>query len=67
MIISKDSAYFKMGVLTAMSLVHGAGNFSIYSPTVYNFLSGMKPSDLIASSDEVPNLLVREVLKQVGF
>ena len=48
-----------------MSLVHGGGAFSIFCPTVYNFLCGMKPSDLIASVDEIPDSSIREILKQV--
>lgn len=48
--------YFKMGVLTAMSLVHGAGSFNVFCDSVYNFLCGMKPSDLIANSDEIADI-----------
>ena len=52
-----------MGMLTAMSFIHGAGNFG---HSVYNFMAGMNPSDMIANIDEVPDLLIRNILKQVS-
>ena len=55
-----------MGMLTAMSFIHGAGNFKIFGHSVYNFMAGMKPSDMIANIDEVPDLSIRNILKQVS-
>lgn len=48
-----------------MALVHGGGGFNIFCSTVYNFLCGIKPSELIASPDEVPDASIRMLLKQV--
>ncbi len=61
----QDSEYFKLGVLAAIALVHGGGAFNLFCPTVYNFLCGVKASELITSIDEVPDSEVREVLKKV--
>ena len=57
--------YFRLGVLAAMSLVHGGASFRVFCPTVYRFLSGKSAADLIASISEVEDADVREVLKKV--
>ena len=57
--------YFRLGVLAAMSLVHGGASFRVFCPTVYRFLSGTSAADLIASISEVEDADVREVLKKV--
>ncbi len=58
--------YYQLGVLAAMSLVHGGGSFAILSSTVYNYICGMNPSDLIPNIDEVPDE-TRGILKQVTY
>ena len=63
----QNDEYLKLGKLAAMSLVHGGAAFKLFSPTVYNFLSGSNAADLIAGISEVPDLCVREVLKQVSI
>ena len=50
-----------------MSLVHGGGAFRLFGPTVFNFLCGSNPADLIAGVSEVPDPSVREFLKQVSL
>lgn len=55
----------RLGILAAMSLVHGGASFKIFSPTVFRFLSGKNAADLIASIDEVPDSAIKEILKQV--
>ena len=49
-----------------MALVHEGASFRLFSPCVYNYLSGMDASDLIASIEEVPEQSDRALLKQVG-
>ena len=57
----------KLGTLAAMALVHGGASFRLFSPCIYNYMSGMDASDLIASIDEVPQESVRLFLKQVNY
>lgn len=48
-----------------MALVHGGGAMNILCPSVYNFLTGMLPSDVIVSIDEIDDKQTRRVLEQV--
>lgn len=50
-----------------MSLVHGGGAFRLFGPTVFNFLCGSNPADLITGVSEVPDPSIREFLKQVSL
>ena len=59
--------YSRLGMLAAMSLIHGGGAFRLFGPTVFNFLCGMNPADLIAGISEVPDPSLREILKQVSL
>ena len=52
----------QIGQLTAMSLVHGSGAIIIFCPAVYNYMCGMSPSDIIVSSDEVPDKIIKLVM-----
>jgi hypothetical protein len=61
----QDSVYFRLGLLAAMSLVHGGASFRVVCPTVFRFLSGKSAADLIASISEVDDPDVREILKKV--
>ena len=63
----QESVYLRLGTLAAMSLVHGGAAFRVFSPTVFRFLSGKNPADLIPSISDVPDPAVRDILKQVGF
>lgn len=49
-----------------MTLVHGGGAINIFSPSVYNFLSGMSPSDIIVDIAEVPEEATKQVLGRVS-
>lgn len=48
-----------------MALAHQGASFRIFCPTVYRFLSGNNASDLIASINEIPDVKVQAVLKEV--
>ena len=54
-------------MLAAMSLIYEGGAFRLFGPTVFNFLSGLNPADLIAGISEVPDSSIREILKQVSL
>ena len=41
----------------SMSLLHGGSAIQLLSLSVYNFLSGMNPSDIIVAIEEVPDEL----------
>lgn len=56
----QDCVYSRLGTLAAMSLVHGGTAFRLFSPTVFNFLSGLNAADLIAGISEVPDPSIRE-------
>ena len=48
-----------------MSIVHEGASFKIMSDTVYRFMCGNNPADLVANIDEVPDAGIRSILKQV--
>ena len=50
-----------------MSLVHGGTSFKIMGPTMYSFMSGKDPADLIADISEVPAAETRLFLSQVMY
>ena len=39
----------------------------LFSPCVFNFMTGVDAADLIAGTDEVPQSDIREILKQVNI
>ena len=45
--------YYHLGQLAAMALTHGGGAINILSPSTYNFMCGMKPSDIVVNGDEI--------------
>ena len=49
-----------------MSLVHGGSAVRILSCSVYNFLTGMKPLDIIVDIDEIPDPGIKEILQKVS-
>ena len=57
--------YYKLGILAAMTLVHGGARFNLFCPSIYHFMSGIKAVDLIPTIEEVPDHSTREVLNQV--
>lgn len=63
--ILQDGVYFRLGQLMAMAFVHGGAAVKILCPSVFNYLSGIKPCDLIVGIDEVPDAGIREILWKV--
>jgi len=57
--------FFRLGQLMAMALVHGGAAVCILSPSVFNYLSGMKSSEIIVGLGEVPDAGVKEILEKV--
>ena len=49
----------------SMAFIHGGAAIRIIGPSVFNYLSGIKPSDLIVGVDEVPDAGVRDILWKV--
>ena len=47
-----------------MALVQGGAGFHILSQSVFNYVSGMSISEIVASVDEVPDLAVREAISE---
>ena len=62
----QDGFYFFLGQLAAMTLVHGGGAINILCPSVYNFLAGMSPSDIIVDIDEIPEEATKQVIRKVS-
>ena len=50
----------------AMALVHGGSAVQIMSRSVFNYIAGMKPLDIIVDIDEIPEPDVRETLHRVS-
>ena len=59
------SFYSRLGMLAAMSLVHGGASFKLFSLSIYNFMCGWEASNLIVGIDEVPQCDIREILNKV--
>ena len=49
----------------AMALVHGGSAVNIMSKSVFNFMTGMKPLDIIVDINEIPEQDVREIVTKV--
>ena len=45
--------------------VHSGGALKTFCPAVYSFMCGMSPSDIIVSSGEVPDEIIRDFLEKV--
>ena len=48
----------------AMALLQGGASIRILSRAVFNYLSGMKPGDIIVSICECPDAVVRDLLHE---
>lgn len=57
--------YYYLGQLSAMALVQGGSAIRLFSPSVYSFLCGTKPSDIIAQPDEVSDTSVKNLMQEV--
>ena len=57
--------YSQLGNLVAMALVHGGGPLCLFSPSVYRYLCGSDPVDIIVGMDEIGEYEVKNILKQV--
>ena len=61
----QEGVYYRIGQLMAMALVHGGAAVHLISQSLYNFLTGMKPCDIIVGVHEIPDASVREMLQMV--
>ena len=50
-VIEQGGIYFRLGQLMAMAIIYGGAGVRTLSPSVFNFLNGMKPSDIIVGID----------------
>ena len=50
-----------------MALAQNGAGCHILSISLYNYISGMSISDIIATADEVPDFSVREAINEVIF
>ena len=48
-----------------MALTHGGGGMNILGPSTYNFLCGMKPSDIVVDGDEITDIDARIIVDKV--
>ena len=55
----------RLGQLMAMALLQGGAPIRIPSPSVFNYLSGMKLGDIIVGISECPEAAVRDLLWKV--
>lgn len=62
----QDGEYYRLGQLLAMAVIHGGAAVHILCPSVFTFLSGMKPCDIVVTIDEVPDASVRDILWKVS-
>ena len=59
--------YYRLGQLAAMCLVQGGAAIRVLAPSVYSFLCGKKPCDIIVPVDEVSDEGVRGILNKVSI
>ena len=50
----------------AMALVHGGSAVNILSHSIFNFINGMKPSNIVVDINEIPEADIREALNKVS-
>ena len=51
----------------AMSLAQGGSGFSYLCPSVYQYLCGIKPTDISVSVDDIPDYEVKNAVQQVYY
>jgi membrane-associated protease RseP (regulator of RpoE activity) len=51
----------------AMAFVHGGAAVRILFPSLFKYLSGMRPYDIIVAIDEVPVESLRNILQKVYY
>lgn len=61
----QEGVYYRLGQLAAMCLVHGGSPIRLLAPSVYAFLCGYKPSDIVVDVTEVPSEAIRTTLIKV--
>ena len=49
----------------AMAFVHGGSAVHILSQSVFKFVCGMKPMDIVVSIEEVPEEAIRQTIIEV--
>ena len=66
LMLLQEGVYYRIGQLMAMAFVHGGAAVHIISQSVYNFLTGMKPCDIIVGVHEIPDASVWDMLQKVN-
>ena len=61
----QNNVYFRLGQLTSVTFVHGAPGFHVFSSSVYNYISGMKVSNIVVGEEEIGDPAVKFVTSQV--
>ena len=61
----QENVFSRLGQFASMCLVHGGAAVRVFSSSVYSFLCGMKPSDIIADISEVSNFETRDFIAKV--
>lgn len=65
LVFIQECIYSRLGTLVAMALVHGGGSLRLFCPSVFSYLCGMNPTDIIVELNEVADISVRNVLQKV--
>ncbi len=62
----KESTFYHVGILMALSLLHGGSNFSFFfGNSTYAYLSGIPLPSITVNSDEVPDYEVQVLIDKV--
>ena len=61
----QNGIYFRLGQLASMCLVHGGAAIRVFSPSVYSFLCGKRPSDIDVKVCEVFEFGVKDLVNKV--
>ena len=64
---SQEGVYGRVGMLAAISLVHGGASFSLFSHTIFNFLCGQDAAKLHPKVEEVADAACKDLLYKVSI
>ena len=65
LLLYKECIYSRLGTLVAMALRQGGGALRLFCPSVFHYLCGMSPTEIIVGLNEVSDTSVKSVLEKV--
>ena len=57
--------YLRLGIIAGMCFTQGGASFNVLSPSVYKFVCGANPSEIVPDIEEVYDYEIKTFLEQV--